>query len=326
MMPNKTDINPATNKAYAVNPESGVWDDNYWANTVEPQLKTQYGTSSTSAAIPTFTQPTIDLPKLYQGLYASSGISDTERQLVDTQSKANATIAGIKDNPYLSEGNMTGRISKVTDKSNADIANLKNDIAMRKADVETQLNLKSKQFDIDSQKAKAAFDQFTTLLSAGALDNASGEDIANLTRSTGLSSSMIQSAIGVSKNKNAPKVNTSVIQTDDGTTRYAVVINSDTGAVINKQTIGASTPTAAEVKAGLGGSGSGTSGKAPTAQQLQGDASKAAQSGKTYQDMLKFFTAQGLTALQVYKIYTAANYYGRPPDGVDPKTGLYKKK
>ena len=27
----KTDINPATGKAYAVNPSSGVWDDNYWA-------------------------------------------------------------------------------------------------------------------------------------------------------------------------------------------------------------------------------------------------------------------------------------------------------
>ena len=42
-MPSKGDINPATGKAYAVNPATGVWDDNYWANTVEPQLKAQAG-------------------------------------------------------------------------------------------------------------------------------------------------------------------------------------------------------------------------------------------------------------------------------------------
>jgi len=38
-MADKGDINPATGKAYAVNPATGQWDDNYWANTVEPQLK-----------------------------------------------------------------------------------------------------------------------------------------------------------------------------------------------------------------------------------------------------------------------------------------------
>lgn len=45
-MPGKGDINPATGKAYAVNPATGVWDDNYWANTVEPQLKAKFGQSS----------------------------------------------------------------------------------------------------------------------------------------------------------------------------------------------------------------------------------------------------------------------------------------
>lgn len=29
--PNKSDINPATGKAYAINPSSGVWDDNYFS-------------------------------------------------------------------------------------------------------------------------------------------------------------------------------------------------------------------------------------------------------------------------------------------------------
>jgi hypothetical protein len=53
-------------------------------------------------------------------------------------------------------------------------------------------------------------------------------------------------------------------------------------------------------------------------------AGQAAQAGKTYQDMLAFFIKYGLTAKEIYDIYTATNYYGRPPDNVDPKTGLYK--
>lgn len=45
-MPSKNDINPATGKPYAVNPNTGVWDDNYFATVVEPQLRSQYGGDS----------------------------------------------------------------------------------------------------------------------------------------------------------------------------------------------------------------------------------------------------------------------------------------
>lgn len=38
-MPSKTDINPVTGQMYAVNPATGNFDDNYWANVVEPQLR-----------------------------------------------------------------------------------------------------------------------------------------------------------------------------------------------------------------------------------------------------------------------------------------------
>lgn len=38
-MPGKADINPQTGKAYAINPATNQWDDNYWATVVEPMLK-----------------------------------------------------------------------------------------------------------------------------------------------------------------------------------------------------------------------------------------------------------------------------------------------
>ena len=187
-------------------------------------------------------QPTIELPRLYEGLYAGSGIRDIEADLSAKTSAYNTQVAKIKDNPYLSEATMTGRIKKLEEKFSADTANIKNDIAMKKADIETQLNLQTKQFDINSNQAKLAWDQFNTLLSAGSLNNATGEDIAALTRATGISSSMIQSAIGVSKEKNKPKVNTQVISFDDGTNVGFAVVNQDTGDIINKQIIGKSKP------------------------------------------------------------------------------------
>ena len=190
-------------------------------------------------------QPEINLPQLYEQLYAGSGIRDIESDLNAKTMAYNEQVAKIKDNPYLSEATMTGRISKLDQKFSADRQAIQNNISMKKADIETQLNIQTKQFDINSQQAKTAWDQFNNLLSSGALDNASGEDIANLTRATGISSSMIQSAVGVSKAKNAPKVekaSTRVIQVDDGTNVNAVVINKDTGEVINRQVIGQSKP------------------------------------------------------------------------------------
>ncbi len=67
----KTDINPATGKAYAVNPSSGVWDDNYWANVVEPQLKSSGGMSGGSTS------------------GGANSIASTAQQLLQMQQQAN---------------------------------------------------------------------------------------------------------------------------------------------------------------------------------------------------------------------------------------------
>ena len=272
------------------------------------------GSGASGAGIGMTAPEAINLPKLYESLYASSGIRDIESGLSEKTNQYNAAVAKIKDNPYLSEATMTGRISKLDQKFSADAQNIKNDIAMRKADVETQLNLQTKQFDINNEMAQQAFSQFQSLLSSGALDNASGEDIANITRSTGVSSSMIQSAINANKAKN---VKTEMIKFDDGTNQGFAMVNSQTGEIISRQNVAQSEPKKAT------GGGGGTNDKAPTIQQLKTDAGKAAKAGKTYQDLLAFFTPQGLQPKDIYSIYTATNYYRRPPDNVDPKTGLY---
>lgn len=200
------------------------------------------------------TASTLNLPELYQSLYNSSGIAGLESDYAAKQQAYNQAQAQINDNPFLSEASRVGRVQKLTMDYNNNIAALQNQIATKKADVEMQLNLKTKQFDIDSQAAQQALSQFNTLLEMGALDNASGEDIANITRSTGLSSSAIQSAINARKAANQKQRETQVISYDDGTNQGYAVIDSTTGEIINKQVISASK---SADSGGSGGSGGG---------------------------------------------------------------------
>lgn len=216
-----------------------------------------YGSTGAGGGIPGgmggFTQPTLDLNALYQNLYKTAGIADLESQYSSQTKAFNDAQSKINDNPFLSEANRVGRAQKLQIDYNNATAGIQKDIATKKADVETQLNIATKQFDINSQAAKQALDQFNSLLESGALAGASGEDIANITRATGISSGMIQSAIEANKAKN---VKSQTIQFDDGNEMGYVVINEQTGEIISKQVIGASKPSAAEEKAALGGGGS----------------------------------------------------------------------
>lgn len=277
---------------------------------------TQPTTSSGLGELAGLNQPKINLPQLYETMYQSSGIRDIEAGLTTKTNEYNAQVAKIKDNPYLSEATMTGRISKLESKYNADALAIKNDIAMKKADIETKLNLQTKQFDIENEQVKLAWDQFNSLLSSGALDNASGEDIAQLTRATGISSSMIQSAIGVSQQKNKPKVNTQVIQVDDGTNISAVVIDQDTGKVINTQVIGQSKPekatkaTASETKA----------------QEEEGNRQNLItdiKNGITLKSLVNYY-GSALTIEEIYRLYNSYSPRGQAKEDIeDVKAGKF---
>ena len=263
------------------------------------------GASGAGAGLGMTTPETIDPAKLYETAYANSGIRDVEAGLLAKQNAYNEQVSKIKDNPYLSEATMTGRIKKISDKFDADANNIKNDIAMRKADVETQLNLQLKKFDIDSQAAKDAFSKLNSLLSSGFLDNASGEDIANLTRSSGVSSSMIQSAISVNQKKNAPKV--SISQFDDGTNVYAVAVDEN-GNVTNRQVIGQSKPEKA------------TGGKKEKDIPLESKANQLLESNKNsyghvspdiWQQILSAYIADGGTKAQFVKEFSTYADFNR---------------
>ena len=178
-----------------------------------------------------------DLPQIYQNLYKESGIEDLQNKLSE-QEKAYIEAKGvINDNPFLSEATRVGRIAKIESLYNERTANLRGEIATKKADIETQLNLELKQMDLRSEATQRAWQQFNTLLSVGALDYASDEAIANITRQTGIPSSMIKSAIHT---RTKEDVETTVVQSEDDNGVVTIsVINTKTGEVISQQNLGA---------------------------------------------------------------------------------------
>jgi len=209
---------------------------------LEAQNTAGGGSGAGTGALPVFNQPTIDLQKSYENLYSGSGIGDIESTISTKEKARNDALAKINDNPYFSEATRVGRVAKLDQIFQNDTASLRSDVATRKADLETRFGLQTKQFDINSQQAQQAFTQFSSLLSMGALDNASGVDLANITRATGLSSSQISSAIQATKDAKKKDVPTSTISYDDGVNQGYAVINSQTGEIIRKEKVAASKP------------------------------------------------------------------------------------
>ncbi len=182
---------------------------------------------------------TLDITKMFANLHEQSGVSALEAELAEKERIFTEAKGDVTDNPYLSESSRAGREASLIKLHGERTKNLRDEIAVKKADTETKLNLALKQLDINSQATQQAWDQFNSLLNAGALDNASGEDVAGLVRATGIPSSMIYSAISVSRKSKEEKANTQVIQSTADSGEVTVsVINSDTGEIISQQSLG----------------------------------------------------------------------------------------
>lgn len=245
---------------------------------------------------PMSTPETINLPKMYEDLYGSSGIRDIEADLNARTVAYNNEVAKIKDNPYLSEATMTGRIAKLDQKFAMDSASLRDQIATKKADIETKLNLQTKQLDINNQQTQMAWDQFNTLLASGALDNASGDTIAQITRSTGIPSDAIISAIGASKDKNNP-VSVSTFTADSGEV-YAVALDSK-GNVVNRTSLGL-------IGNAQKSGGSGKISKDEEKQQNRESLIQSVKSGITLKSLLGYYGSvlDTDTIVQLYNLYS----------------------
>ena len=282
---------------------------NYQASAAAQPASTPSATSTPGAGV-NFQAPVdnFDPVKFYETAYQNSGIRNTEADLTAKSNAHNEAVAKIKDNPYLSEATMTGRIKKLNDKFDADNLTAKNDIAMKKADVETQLNLQLKKLDINNAATKMAMDQFNTLLSSGALSGANGDDIANITRSTGISSSMIQASIAAQQKKDV-KVSVSTFTADNGT--VTAVAFDQNGTLVSKQDLG-------QIGNAQTGTGSATATKAQELQQTQANFIQDVKAGVTPRELVpRYGITGGLNIDEIYRLYNSYSPWGKAQETLE---------
>lgn len=222
------------------------WDSNA---AIEDFKKTGGSGKQTGGTNQTST-PTINLQDNYNKLVEESGISGLETNVNSIESTINqmsadaaAQKAKINENPFLSEASRIGRIAKIDEKlQNAiaplqkDIANLTNQLNQKRTDISNKLNLGVQQYNIDIASKQQNLSNFNALLGAGALNNATPQDIATLVSQTGLSSTMIQNLITQAKqNQISPQI---ISNTDDNGNVTVSTIDSRTGNLINTTNIG----------------------------------------------------------------------------------------
>ena len=194
--------------------------------------------------------PKIDLAGEYKSLYDSLGLSGFKEQIQAKQQEILAlrgqtdeAIGLINENPWASAANRTGRIAKLEDQFNrkasvinAEAALIQQQYAEARGELDTQMNLKMQQFNIDTQGFERNLTQLNSLLDMGALDNASMDSLQSIASQVGMSGDMIQSMVNAQKQA---KINPTMLQhTDDYGNVTVTLLDANTGNVIKKESLG----------------------------------------------------------------------------------------
>lgn len=222
-------------------------------------------------------RPTINLQDIYSKALETARTS-TQAEIQSTADQVNQiqqrlqqkreqlaqAESQIADNPFYGEATRVGRIAKLRDQYNQDVANVNQELQLAQnrqaqaenkrvkaeADAQVALNIASQQYNIQSQEYQNNLNYFTNLLGSGALNNASPQDIANISTSTGMSTSMIQSIIDQSrKSKEVPP---QLVPVSDNEGQKIVAIDAN-GNIINTTIVGRATPQAVTGGATAGG-------------------------------------------------------------------------
>lgn len=268
----------------------------------------------------TASQP-FDLTGIYNNLFSSSGITDKESGLVNSEKQYLEAKSKISDNPFLSASMVDQRLQRLDRKYKTETDPIRSQIAMKKADIEMQLNLQMKQFDINSQMARDNLSKFNAIFEMGGLDNATGEDIANFTRMTGIPSSVIQSAIQARKDANKKDIKTQIVtSTSDSGEVTVSTINSDTGVIINQTSLG-----------NVGNAQTGSGGTSTSEQKMidentnRQNAVAEIKAGYTLRQIIdNYGVSGGLSIEEIYRLYNSNSPWGQATESLeDVKEGIY---
>jgi hypothetical protein len=88
---------------------------------------------------------TINLQSIYDKAYQESGVMALQDEFNQKNKALIEQSSLINENPYYSEATRVGRIAKLEEVANKDLTRIQNEIAQKKADVDTKLGLATKQ-------------------------------------------------------------------------------------------------------------------------------------------------------------------------------------
>lgn len=262
---------------YYVNPNTGNVEQ-WWSgsssnnsgsgasNTSSFSSGSTAGTGTATVSLPE--RPTIDLKSQYDDLYSQLGLEGykanveaKQQEILALRSQTDDAIALINENPWASSANRTGRIAKLEESYNKRANVLTAEAALEQqkyqdamGQLTTQMSLYTQQYGYDVANFDANLNQLNSLLSMGALDNASMESLQNIASQTGMTSDMISSMVQAQKSS---KVNPTLIQnTDDYGNVTLTLIDANTGNLINQQTLSGVSGTSVSKTRSSGGSSS----------------------------------------------------------------------
>lgn len=107
MSVSKSDINPKTGKAYAVNPSSGVWDDNYWAQQVDPVVNAAEKARQASPSNPTNVIANAQALQDFTVKQNQPAIQSYQASKAPLQDRYKALLDTIKGNQTTAENRQT---------------------------------------------------------------------------------------------------------------------------------------------------------------------------------------------------------------------------
>jgi hypothetical protein len=236
---------PGANQAYInsqySNPSGG-------AGSTTPSSGAGSGTTGLGSMGSVGVKSSLNLMDEQKKLYDASGITQLQATIAGIQAvidnnkaEADKRRAEVNENPFLSESSRVGRIRKIDEMLNdtnqteeAKLANYQASITAKQNEINEKLGLQVKQFDIDKATRAENLDLFNSLLSSGALNSASAQDLGNLSAQTGLPISFITSAI-----QKATKAEVQIEkQVDDNGNVTILTIDKDTGNILNQVSAG----------------------------------------------------------------------------------------
>ena len=306
---------PGTNQAF-INQQNAQPQQQQQAPAPAPTPSTPSASSSRTAGSASgisAPEAEVDLTGMFKNLQESSGVTSLQDEYLEKERQFIEAKGKINDNPFLSEATRVGREAKITKLFNERTANIQNEIAMKKADIETQMNLQIKQIDMNSDAVQRNIDNLNNLISIGAFNNATGETIAQWTRLTGITSDLIMSAVNAGKEED---VETSIrYSVADSGEETVTVTNSKTGDVINQKSIGF----IGNAQTGKADTVSDSEAKQLIKQDLKQEASRGATWDQIYSSGIGYISS----VEELYQIYLSANYYKPTVDQKNSDLGRY---